>query len=71
MLHSGTAARTVLIAATTSIITAEAGQQQEPDQRITGYTGSVVVVAEEQKQNKQPGQVGTAEIVEHVSFLRS
>ena len=58
-----------MIAATataTVFAAAEAGQQKQPDQRIAGDTHTVVSVADEKKQNEQPGQIGSAEIVEHV-----
>ncbi len=65
-LHSRASAGAVLIAAAAAVLAAaEAGQQKQPDQRIAGDTHAVVVVADEQKQDKQPGQIGSAEIVEH------
>ena len=68
-LHCRAAAGTVLVAAAaaTAVFTAaEAGEQEQPDQRIAGHTAAVFAVADEKDQNEQPGQIGSAEIVEHV-----
>ena len=65
-LHCRAAAGTILIAAAASVLTAaEARQQKQPDQRIAGNAHTVVVVSDEQKQNEQPGQIGSTEIIEH------
>ena len=72
-LHRRTATGTRLISATASaavFTAAEARQKQQPDQRVAGDTHAVVVVADEEKQNKQPGQIGSAEIIEHCIVLR-
>jgi hypothetical protein len=72
-LHAGASAGTVLVAASAAaaVVAAVTGEQQEPDQRIARKAVAVFAVAEQKKQHEQPVQVGSTEIIEHSSILRS